>query len=103
MSSFRHAVLHRFQSWRLCLSAASMAIGCLSQPSSRLQNLCHVAGNGSFEVAGLSVQGFEFLVQGFELFLEVLITHGFAWRDTHVTARVQAPALHFNSFERGGS
>ena len=72
------------------------------QPSSRLQNLRHVAGDGLFEVARLSVEGFEFLVQGFELFLEVLVAHGFARRDAHVAAGIERPALHFNFFERRG-
>src|ERR1700677_55849 len=38
--------------------------------SSRLQNLRHVASNGLFQVACLDVEGFQFLVQRFELFLK---------------------------------
>ena len=48
---------------------ASRAVG----DSSCFENLRHVRGNGLFEFARVSIERFEFLVQGFELFLEVLV------------------------------
>ena len=51
----------------------------------------------------MGVEVFEFLIQGFELFLEILIGHDFARRDTHVASGVERPALRFNFIERGGA
>jgi hypothetical protein len=53
-------------------------------------------GDDLFEVASLGVQRFEFLVEDFELFLEILVTHLFAGCDTDVPTRVERPALRFN-------
>ena len=39
------------------------------------------------------IEGFEFLVQLFELLLEVLVADRFAWRDANVAARIQTPGL----------
>ena len=56
-----------------------------------------------FEVARLGVEGFEFLVQRFELFLEILVAHGFAGGHAHVAPGIERPALRFDFLERGGA
>ena len=48
-------------------------------------------------------RGFEFLVQFFELFLEVFVAYGFVRCDADVTAGFERPALRFNFLERGGA
>src|SRR3989344_7150849 len=70
-------------------------------PPSSLQNLRHVLRDGLFKLARLGVEGFEFFVQRFELFLEILVTHFLAGGDTDVTTRVEAPALGFDLLECG--
>ena len=45
---------------------------------------------------------FEFLVQRFELFLEVLVAHVLARRDADVAAGVERPALRLDLLERRG-
>ena len=52
------------------------------------------------EVPCLGIEGFKFLVQRLELFLEALVAHGFANSYTHVAAGVQRPALRFDFLER---
>ena len=75
---------------------AKSCLACRLAPSSRLQNLRHIAGDGLLQFAGLGVQGFEFLVQRFELFLEVLVADILARRNSHVAARIERPALRFD-------
>ena len=53
------------------------------------KNLRHVPSDGLFEFARLRVQGFEFLVQLFELFLEVFVADCFAGCDADVAARIE--------------
>ena len=65
-------------------------------PLSRLQNLRHIAGDGLFQVAGLGVERFEFLVERFELLLEVLVAHVLARSHADVAARVERPSLRFD-------
>src|SRR6266550_7525113 len=76
----------------------------LGHPASSLglQNLRDVVGDSLFEVARLGVEGFEFLVNRFELFLKVFIAHGLARSHTHVASGVERPALRFDLLERGG-
>ena len=45
------------------------------QSSSRLQNPRHIGGDGLLQFPRLGVQRFQFLIQGFELLLEVLVAH----------------------------
>ena len=56
---------------------------------SRLQDLSHVSGDGFFQIAGLGVQGFQFLAQRFELLAEVLVADLLARRDAYVAAGVE--------------
>ena len=69
--------------------------------SSSIRFTGHVAGDGLFEVARVGVESNEFLVQCFELFLEVFVAHGLAGSHAQVTAGVERPALRFNFLERG--
>jgi hypothetical protein len=55
-----------------------------------------------FEFARLGVKDFEFFVQRFQLFLEVLVAHVLARCDAYVTAGVETPALRFDLPKRGG-
>jgi len=55
-----------------------------------------------FEFTRLGVQGFEFFVECFKLFLEVLVAHLFTWCDAHVATGVERPTLRFNFLEHGG-
>ncbi len=105
---------------RRVAAALRIAVGDVVEPSSTSHNLCdlrtpsahssvtppesppHCAAMVCFELARLGVQGFEFLVQRFELLLEVLVAHGFARRDADVAAGVERPALRFDFLERGG-
>jgi hypothetical protein len=52
---------------------------------------------------GLSIEYFEFLIEFFELFLEVYLTDRLAGCNDNVAARVELPTLRFNFVERGGS
>ena len=55
-----------------------------------------------FQLPRLSVQRFQFLVEGFKLFLEILVADVFARRDADVATGVERPALGFDFGERGG-
>src|SRR5712691_7586236 len=68
----------------------------LLPPSSRLQNLRHVVGDGLFEVARPVVECFEFFVQRFELCLEILIANFLARCDANVAAGIERPALRLD-------
>jgi hypothetical protein len=56
-----------------------------------------------FELTRAGVEGFKFLVQRFELFLKILVAHGFASGHANVTTGIERPALRFDFFERGGT
>ena len=67
-----------------------------TRTASHLQNLRHVPRDSFLKLTGLSVQRFEFFVKFFKLFLEVLVTDGFAWSDTDITAGIKGPALRLD-------
>ena len=58
-------------------------------------------GDGVFEVAGLLVEGFEFLVQRFELFFKILIADGLSWSHPYVATGVERPPLCLDLLDRG--
>ena len=64
------------------------------------ENLCHVAGNSLFEVAGLCIEGFEFLAQRFELCLEILIAHSLTRSHADVASGVERPPLRLDLLDR---
>ena len=70
-------------------------------PFSRFQNLRHVAGNDLLKFASLGVQGCEFFIQGFELFIEVLVADFLTRNHADVAARIQAPTLRLDLFDCG--
>ena len=49
----------------------------------------------------MSIQHFQFLVERFQLFLEVLVADFFARGDADIATGVEAPALGFD-FGKGG-
>ena len=71
-----------------------------TQPRSRPQYLRHIRGDGLLQFPRLGVQRFQFLVQGFELLLEVLVADLLARRDADVAAGVELPALGFDLGQR---
>ena len=70
-------------------------------PSSRFQNVRHVAGDGLLEIPRLSVEGFQFSVQCFELFLKILIAHGLPGSHPYVATWVERPPLCLDLLDRG--
>ena len=64
-----------------------------------LQQLHHILSNAIFQLAGLDIQHFQFLVQLFQ-FLGKDKAVGFAFGHAHIAARIQAPALRLNLLQR---
>ena len=71
-------------------------------PRSCFQDLRDILRDGGFQLTRLGVEGFEFLIQGFELLLEILVAHCLARSHAHVAAGVERPALGLDLLEGGG-
>ena len=66
------------------------------------EEFAHVFRDPRFEFAGFVVEDFEFLVESFELFLEILIAEILALGDADVAAGIERPALGFDFLKGGG-
>ena len=67
-----------------------MRAGSSSAGASCFQDFGDVFRDGGLQLPRLGVQGFEFLVERFEWFLEVLVADGFAGGHARVAAAIEA-------------